>query len=75
MVQMYFPETQLPHVMFTTPFQWPDMSRVELDGTTVYPLLAVPISEAERQFAAAHGSDALESQWVERSVDVLDWAR
>lgn len=76
MVEMYDPKSPVPHVMFIPPFQWgTGMSKVKLSTKTVYPLLAVPISDSERIFVEKNGSDALETLWSEKRVDVLDWGR
>jgi hypothetical protein len=75
MVSMYFPDTKLPHVIFIAPFQWPGMGNVPLSQKTVYPLVAIPISEAESRLAASNAGEHLERLWEERSVDVLDWNR
>jgi hypothetical protein len=75
MVEMYFPETKLPHVMFTAPFQWDHMTKVSLSEKVVYPLIAIPVSEGESRFAASNDGHDLEKLWEERSVDVLDWDR
>jgi len=75
MVQMYFPGTKLPHVMFTTPYQWRGMGKVALSEKTIHPLIAIPVSEAESRFAASNAGEDLERVWEERSVDVLDWER
>lgn len=75
MVEMFVPETELPHVMFTSPFRWDRKTRVLLGEKTVYPLVAVPISEAESEIAAKNQGRDLEELWERQSVDVLDWGR
>jgi len=75
MVKMYIPESKLPHVMFVAPFQWSDMSKVVLSNKTIFPLIAVPISEQESRMAASNNGLDLETLWQERSIDVLDWER
>jgi hypothetical protein len=74
-VKMYVPDTSLPHVVFVAPFQWDTMSRIELPGKTIYPLVAIPISEAESVVAKANQGQDLETLWTQRSTDVLDWQR
>jgi hypothetical protein len=76
-IPMYHPEILVKHVLFTTPFQWQEgaMSKVALTGRTVYPLLAVPITDEERSFVLSRGADALETHWESEGVDVLDWGR
>ena len=75
MVEMYVPNAKLPHVYFTAPFQWNDMGRVHLTEQDIFPLVAVPVSEAESQLAANDGGRELESLWVSRGTDVLNWER
>jgi len=75
MVEMYVPETKLPHVMFTAPFQWNNMSKITLSERTIYPLVAVPISEAESKIASTNAGKDLESLWEQQSIDVLNWDR
>ncbi len=74
-VKMYVPGTELPHVMFTAPFQWDTMSKLSLSAKTIYPLVAIPISEAEAEVARANAGQGLEALWVQQSTDVLDWSR
>lgn len=73
--QMYFPGTALPHIYFTGPYQWDDMTKVVLGDQTIYPLLAIPISTAEADLASRDSGRDLESFWTANSVDVLDWNR
>ena len=76
MVSMYAPELEAKHILFVPPFQWAEgMSRVTLGDHTIYPLLAVPITEGELQFVKDCGVDALTSLWERRHTDVLDWSR
>jgi len=76
LVAMYFPGHHLPHVMFVSPFQWrTEMTKVEVVGKFIYPLVAIPISEAERTFSASHPDRALEHLWESKHIDVLNWAR
>ena len=75
MIEMFVPETELPHVMFTSPFQWDEMSKIVLGDRAIYPLIAVPISEAESAIARKNQGVDLEALWERHSVDVLDWGR
>jgi hypothetical protein len=76
MVEMYYPNHPLPHVLFVPPFQWESaMTKVSLTGKVVYPLMAIPISEAERNYCARGADRALESLWESRGTDVLNWDR
>lgn len=76
LISMYLRSPKLPHLYFTTPFQWgKEMVRVNLSETTIFPLLAVPISDAESIFVKQSGGEELESLWEAHGVDVLDWKR
>lgn len=72
-VSMYLPETKLPHLYFTAPFQWSDLGKVELLDRTIYPLVAIPISAAEATIASVNQGKELESLWERLGTDVLDW--
>lgn len=77
MIEMYAPELEVKHLMFTAAFQWaPEViNRVELETKVIYPLIAVPITESENQFIRSHGDEALEDLWEQQSIDVLNWNR
>src|SRR4051812_47331978 len=77
MVGMYAPELAVKHVVFVPPFQWDDgrLTKVALADRTVYPLLAVPITDGELQLVRDHGAEALQDRWERQSTDVLDWGR
>jgi len=76
MVSMYAPELEVKHILFIPPFQWGEgMSRVTLGERTIYPLLAVPITDRELGFVKDYGAGALQSLWEQRHTDVLDWSR
>ena len=74
-MKMYFPEVNLPHLYFTAPFQWNTMSKVNLPEGTIYPLVAIPISEEEDKIASENNGQALEEMWAKEQVDVLNWNR
>jgi hypothetical protein len=75
MLEIYDPDTTLPHLMFVPIFQWNDMSRVSVGTRTIFPLLAVPISEGESRLVAKQGPQALEQRWETLDTDVFDWSR
>ena len=75
-VEMYAPDLRVKHILFVAPFQWDrGLTRAELGDRTIYPLLAVPITEGELGLVKAHGSLELERGWERSSTDVLDWSR
>ncbi len=70
------PEHPLPHILCITPFQWEQgMDRVEIEERVIHPLVALPISDAEKALVDGSGVGALEKAWVEARCDVLDWGR
>lgn len=75
MVSMYLPQTHLPHVMFVPVFRWDDMSKAIVASKVIYPLLTIPISQAESELVARDGPGALMSRLAERKSDVMDWER
>jgi hypothetical protein len=76
MVSMYEPELRVKHVVFVPPFQWDEgMSQVVLADRTIYPLLAVPITDDELRMVENRGADELQERWERFSTDVLDWSR
>jgi len=75
MLEIYDPGATLPHLMFVPIFQWSDMSRVSVGFRTIFPLLAVPISEGESRLVAKRGSQALEQRWEALDTDIFDWSR
>lgn len=76
MISMYDPRLHVKHVMFVPPFQWDDgMTRVNLGAKTIFPLLAVPITDSENTYAQAHGQEALEDLWAQTDCDIFNWKR
>jgi hypothetical protein len=51
------------------------MSRVTLSDRTIFPLLAVPITEGEIRLVEQRGADELTNRWEGLSTDVIDWSR
>ena len=75
-VAMYAPDLQVKHILFVPPFQWEDgMTRVTLSDRTIFPLLAVPITDGELRLVERQGEDELTERWERLSTDVLDWSR
>jgi hypothetical protein len=76
-VAEYFPETTVPHLYFTAPFLWEDTLRTLDCGTKrVSWVLAIPISEGERQYLLEHGDQALEALFEREQIDIFNlWRR
>ena len=77
MVEMYYPDQVLKHILFVPPFLWEDkLGPIQLsDDKAVNFLLAVPISDNELAFREQHGRAALEDVFEEKQVDVFDLNR
>ncbi len=74
-VALYFPKTKLPHIYFTAPFDWENWGRVALSDRVINPLLAIPVSEAEANFALTQSGQELEALWKNSGTDVFNWKR
>jgi hypothetical protein len=73
---MYSPDLEVKHIMFVSPFQWEEgMTKINLSTKTIYPLLAVPITQREYEFIKNNSAEALEELWVSKNTDVLNWQR
>lgn len=76
MVSMYEPQLRVKHVIFLPTFQWDEgMTRVDVGVRIVYPLLAIPITDAELELVDEQGQQSLTDRWTCLSTDVLDWTR
>jgi antitoxin YqcF len=65
----------LKHVTFVAPFLWEELSKIEIEGSPVYCLMMLPISDAEAQYLQGNGIDALERHFTEKQIDVFDISR
>lgn len=63
-VRMYIPETTVPHLMWTTPFDFPAMSRLAVPALTepVHGLQGVPLSDQEYDLLERRGLGVLEER-------------
>jgi hypothetical protein len=69
---MYDCSPTMRHFLFVPPFLWEDhLNTLDLDGRKVAWLLAVPISEDERAFAEANGSEKLEELFADRQIGIF----
>lgn len=76
MVEMYYPDKQMKHIYFTSPFLWQDkLKPLELETKKVVWLLAVPISDNELNYKMEKGDQALEELFEENEIDVFDLDR
>jgi antitoxin YqcF len=71
-VSQYRPDVTMKHMLFVPIFSWDGPDNLELDGTVVTWLQAVPISQGELTYARRNGGNALATLLEERDVDVAD---
>ena len=74
-IKMYYPNTEMKHVLFVSPFLWEDLKTLEFSNKKVAWLLAVPISENEYLFAQEKGTDSLEELFEQEEIDIFDLER
>lgn len=75
-IKMYYPELNMKHVMFVSPFLWDEnLTPFDFEDKHVSWLQAIPISEEEYVYVEKNGSEALEDLLEESEVDILDLNR
>lgn len=72
---MYYPDSEMEHVLFTSPFLWEKLISLDFIDKKVTWLLAVPISTKELLFAEREGTEALEDLFEEKDIDIFDISR
>lgn len=73
-VELYRPDALLTDIFFVTPFLWP-LETQKFESKVVAWLLAVPISQAERDYANANRAEALEAEFERYQIDIFDLDR
>lgn len=75
-VAQYCPNSRLPHLIWTEPFDYPHLSTLSVSGVgDIHVLQGLPISEAEYRFVANMGYDALERRFEIDDVRYYDLDR
>jgi hypothetical protein len=74
-VDMYDNSLYMKHLMFVSPFLWDELKTTQYESKAVTWLLAVPISENERQYAENNGTDALEELFEKHQIDIYNLSR
>jgi len=75
-VGMYFPHSTTPHVMWSEPFSYEQLSSVAISGIgEVHWLLAVPLADTEVEVLHTRGHDFLDALLGEHGVDHHDLYR
>ena len=73
LVAEYLPTTTTPHLMWGEPQPWPDLAAAPVDGLgDLHWLLAVPISDAEKEYLEARGYDALDEKLGAAQAEFFD---
>ncbi len=63
-------ESEMKHVLLTSPFLWNGMETMALEDRYIAWLMMVPVSEAEYAYAKKMGADALEERFAEENIDI-----
>lgn len=75
-IDMYLPDSPMKHILFLSPFLWEDtLKTIKFKKKQVAWLMAIPISEEEKQFADNNGIEALEQLFEEHQINVFDLER
>ncbi|WP_026906911.1 suppressor of fused domain protein [Paucisalibacillus globulus] len=74
-IRMYFPNSEMEHVLFTSPFLWEKLNSIDFIDKKVTWLLTVPISTKELLFAEKEGTEALEDLFEKKDIDIFDIKR
>ncbi len=78
LIGRYYPglSSRLRHLLFVEPFPWQGLSKVSVaPGLDVHWLMAMAISEGERQYLNDRGYDELEALFTDREVPYFDLGR
>ena len=73
LVEMYCKNTEMKHILFTSPFLWEDkLVDFNIEGKPIDFVLAIPISDKELEYKNKFGTDALETLFEKESIDIFD---
>lgn len=73
LVEMYYPNIEMKHIYFTSPFLWEDkLEGFSINGININFLLAIPISDNELEYLTKYGKDALEDLFEKKNIDIFD---
>ena len=74
-VDEYYKGTHLPHLYFTAPFLWDELTTLDCQSKKATWLLAMPISQSELKYLVTYGSDKLEDVFEQKQIDFFDIRR
>lgn len=71
-VSLYIDNSDMEHILLTYPFLWGDVHNSVFEDITVAYLMAVPISDKEKEYCLQNGLDALESIFEKKQIDIYN---
>ncbi|MBT2640182.1 suppressor of fused domain protein [Bacillus sp. ISL-39] len=75
-INMYLPNSPMNHILFVTPFLWgEELKTLDFKSKKVVWLMAIPISNAEKNYADEQGVEALEELFEQVPINVFDLER
>lgn len=75
-VKMYYPDYNMKHIMFVSPFLWNDkLEAQDLESKRILWLQTIPISEVEYLYVEKNGSESFLELLEESDIDILDLDR
>jgi hypothetical protein len=75
LVTRYKLSKTLQHLMWVEPHEWEELAGVDVGGLSINWMLAVPISESERQYLFDNGYHKLQELFIDREVEYWDLNR
>ena len=75
-VKMYLPNSPMKHILFLSPILWEDkLKTIKFEKKQVTWLMAIPISEEEKNYVDNNGLKDLEELFDENQINILDLER
>lgn len=74
-VNSYYKGSEMKHIYFTTPFDWPELQRLDENNMTIVWLFAIPISDGEFNYLHEHGFEKFEDLLETHDVQYYDLNR
>ncbi|CRK84568.1 suppressor of fused domain protein [Neobacillus massiliamazoniensis] len=75
-IEMYLPDRHMKHILFLSPFLWENkLKTIKFEKKQVAWLMAIPISEEEKNYADKNGLKALEELFDENQINIFDLER
>ena len=74
-VNEYYPESDMKHILLSTPFLWDDLHTLDFPEKKIAWLRAIPITEKEFLFAKENDVNKLETIFENKKIDIFDIER